>query len=108
MRAVFEPVTLRSDLHQGVLWAGLVVFGAFAVALWSSVRTRATDVMVLLAFVGIELVVGVYSTMKIVGPIQFYLVQWIAAVGFVLLVAVGSAAIMAWRGAHPDSLWSPR
>jgi hypothetical protein len=98
VRAVFEPVTLRSDLHQGVLWAGLVVFAAFAVALWSAVRTRATDTVVLLALVAIELVVGVYSTMKIVGPIQFYLVQWIAAVGFVLLIAVGSAGIVAWRG----------
>ena len=98
LRAVFEPVTLRSDLHQGVAGLGLVVFGAFAVALWSAVRTRATDVVVLLVLVAIELVVGVYSTTRIVGPIQFYLVQWISAVGFVLWSWSGLRPCLAFRG----------
>ena len=45
--------------------------------------------MILVAF---ELVVGVYAITRIVDAIQFYLVQWISAVGFVVWLAVGNTA----------------
>ena len=57
----------------------------------------------LLLFVAVELVVGVYAITRIVDQIQFYLVQWISAVGFVLWLAVGNAAYefagARWSGA---------
>ena len=45
---------------------------------------------------GVEIAAGVYSITRIVGPVQFYLVQWLSAVGFVFLIVVGGAAIALW------------
>ena len=76
----------RTDYHQG-LTSPAAQHGRVR---WRSdcgevpaPRTRS----VLLLFVAVELVVGVYAITHIVGPIQFYLVQWISAVGFVMWLA---------------------
>jgi hypothetical protein len=70
---------------------------------------RAADTLVLLVFVAVELIVGVYAVTRVVGPIQFYLVQWISAVGFLLWLAIGSA-VLAWARAHATGFprWLPR
>ena len=116
---MFEPVNIRLDCHQGLTVALVVSAIAFVAAVVAAKAARATDTLVLLLFVAVELVVGVYAVTRIVGPIQFYLVQWISAVGFVLWLAVGNAAFefarvpagrARWRGArHPvvrRSCWS--
>ena len=91
LRGVFESVSLMADGHQGLTVALLVSAVAFGLAVLAARRSRSTDTLVLLAFVAAELVVGVYAVTKISGPIQYYLVQWISAVGFVLWLAVGAA-----------------
>jgi len=93
VRGVFEPISLRADAHQGLVLAVVLSAAAFAVAVAQARRARATDALVLLILVAVELPVGVYAVTHIAGPIQFYLVQWISAVGFVLWLAVGKATI---------------
>lgn len=93
VRAVFEPVTLRSDAHQGLVLAMVATFIALAVALCAAIKNHAADVLVLLLLVVTELFAGVYSVTRISGPIEFYLVQWISAVGLVFWIALGNALI---------------
>ena len=92
LRSVFQPVSLRADAHQGLVVAIVFSAVAFAVGVIAARKARASDVLVLLMLVAVELVVGVYAVTRIVGPIQFYLVQWISAVGFVLWLALGNAS----------------
>jgi hypothetical protein len=92
-RAIFEPVTLRDDAHQGLVLGIVLTVVALGVGLLAARRSRDTDATVLLAIVGLELVGAIYSVTRIVGAIEFYLVQWITAVGFVLWFAAGNAAI---------------
>jgi hypothetical protein len=103
-RSVFEPVSLRTDYYHLGLTVAVVVTGvAFVVAVVAALQARAGDTLVLLVLVAFELVVGVYAITRIVDDIQFYLVQWISAVGFVLWLAVGHAvcefARARWSGA---------
>jgi hypothetical protein len=70
---------------------------ALAVAFVAAVRSRATDAVVLLVMVVVELACGIYSITRIVGPIEFYLVQWLSAIGFVLWLAVGNALLASAR-----------
>jgi hypothetical protein len=93
LRSVFEPVTLRSDVHQGLTAALMITAVAFVAACVVAWRHQATDTLALLGLVALTLLVGVYAVTRIAGPIQFYLVQWISAGGFVLWLAVGKAAI---------------
>jgi hypothetical protein len=93
LRSVFEPVSLRADAHQGLVLAVVLSVFAFAVAVTAARRARAADVLVLLILVAVELAVGIYAVTRVVGPIQFYLVQWISAVGFVVWLALGQAIL---------------
>ena len=93
VRGVFDPISLRADGHQGLVLAVVLTVGAFAGAVAAARKARATDVHLLLILVAVELAVGIYAVTHVVGPIQFYLVQWISAVGFVLWLAVGKATI---------------
>jgi hypothetical protein len=91
LRSVFQPVSLLADAHQGVVVAVVLTVVGLAAAVVAARKAGAADVLVLLGFVALELAVGVYAVTRIAGPIQFYLVQWISAVGFVLWLAVGNA-----------------
>ncbi|HEY3673336.1 MAG TPA: hypothetical protein VGN51_20545 [Acidimicrobiia bacterium] len=93
LRSLFEPISLREDFHQGLTVAVVVSAVALAAALVAARKVCATDVLVLLALVAVELVTGVYAITRIVDAIQFYLVQWISGVGFVLWLAIGGACI---------------
>jgi hypothetical protein len=93
LRGVFESVSLRADAHQGLAFALVVSAVAFVGAVIAALRMRSTKAAALLALVAFELVVGVYGVTKIVGPVQYYLVQWISAVGFVLWIAIGNAVL---------------
>jgi hypothetical protein len=93
LRAVFTPITLREDYHQGLTLALVVTVLACAVAVVLARRARSRDTLVLFVLVAVELVAGVYAVTRIEGQIQFYLVQWISAVGFVLWMACGHAVI---------------
>jgi hypothetical protein len=93
LRSLTESVSLRADAHQGLTLAVVLSAVVFVGAVVVARKARATDALVLLAFVAVELLVGVYAVTRIVDGIQFYLVQWISAVGFVLWLAVGNAAI---------------
>jgi hypothetical protein len=105
LRAVFEPVSLRGDLHQGLAVA-VVVTALVAVGAVVTARVaRATDTLLLFGLVALELLAGVYAVTRIVDAIQFYLVQWISAVGFVLWLAIGSAAIQLVRVRGSDASW---
>lgn len=110
LRGIFESVSLRTDAHQGLTLALVVTTVAFAVAVVLAARVRARHTLVLLGLVAVELIVGVYGVTKIVGPVQYYLVQWISAVGFVLWIAVGSATIHFVRsrrvGGSATGTWS--
>ncbi len=97
LRAVYEPISIRIDGHQGLAVAVVVSAMAFVVAVVAARKARAHDVVALLLLVALELVVGVYGVTRIVGPIQFYLVQWISAVGFVLWLGVGDAVLQFMR-----------
>ena len=101
-RGVFAPISLHADAHQGLALAVTSSAVAFGVAVLAARKARATDGFILLLLVAVELTVGVYAVTRIVGPIQFYLVQWISAVGFVLWLAVGHAiyefASTRWSG----------
>jgi hypothetical protein len=93
VRSVFEPISLRVDGQQGLFLAALASAMVFAVVVVLARKARAGDALVLLALVTVELLVGAYSVTRIVGPIQFYLVQWISAVGFLLWLAAGDAIL---------------
>jgi hypothetical protein len=103
VRSLVEPISLRADAHQGLTAAAVVTAAAFVVAVVLARKAGAPDALVLLMLVGVELVVGVYAVTKVVGPIQFYLVQWISAVGFVLWLAVGQATLEFFRTRAPDA-----
>jgi hypothetical protein len=105
VRSVLTPISLRADTHQGLALGLVVTSIAFGVAVWLARRARATDTLLLLTFVAVELLVGVYAVTRIAGPIQFYLVQWISAVGFVLWFALGKAAIEFARTRWSDVAW---
>jgi hypothetical protein len=55
--------------------------------------------------VALELVVGVYAITRIVDQIQFYLVQWISAVGFVVWLAIGHAGFEFARSRWSRAAW---
>jgi hypothetical protein len=104
LRGVFASVSLRTDAaHEGLVVAVVLSAVAFAAAVVLARKARATDALVLLLLVAVELPVGVYAVTRIVGPIQFYLVQWISAVGFVLWFAVGQAAFQFARTRQMDT-----
>jgi hypothetical protein len=105
-RAVFEPVTLRQDGRQGLVLVAVAGAVGLAVAAWASIRTKNVDGLALLFLVAVEALAGVYSVTRIDGPIQFYLVQWISAVGLVAGVAVGFALIAWARRRATIHLWS--
>ena len=100
LRGLFVPISLRGDTQQLLTLALVVSAVAFVGALASARRLRSGDTLALLALVAVELVVGVYAVTRIAGPIQYYLVQWISAVGFVLWVAIGRAALELARRAR--------
>ena len=92
LRSLFEPVALRTDFRQG-LTAGLVVT-VVAFVVHSCSREGPGDRHPGVAgLVVVELAVGVYAISRIEGPIQFYLVQWVSGVGFVLWLVVGRSVI---------------
>jgi hypothetical protein len=93
VRAIFEPVSLRNDAHQGLALGIILTAVAFTVGLVAAWRSGDRDATVLLAIVGLEVIAAIYSVTRVVGAIEFYLVQWITAVGFVLWFAAGNAAI---------------
>jgi hypothetical protein len=105
-RATFEPVTLRHDTHQGLKLAVVAGVVALAVATWASIRTRDVDGLVLFSLVALEALVGVSSVTRIDGPIYFYLVQWISAVGLVAAIAVGYALLTLARRRPRVRPWS--
>jgi hypothetical protein len=107
VRGVFAQVSLMADGHQAFTLALVVSAIAFALAIVAAVRARAANTVVLLVLVALELLVGVYGVTKIVGPIQYYLVQWISAVGFLLWLAVGQAALELVRARRPRPTWFP-
>jgi len=107
LRGAFESVSLMADGHQGLTLALVVSAAALGVAVFAALRARAADTLVLLTLVVGELLVGVYGVTKIVGPIQYYLVQWISAVGFVLWLAIGKAALDVVRARRPRPSWFP-
>ena len=106
LRGVFAHVSLMADGQQGLTFALVVSALAFGLALLGARRARAADAQLLLALVAVELVVGVYGVTKIVGPIQYYVVQWISAVGFVLWFAVGAAGLEIARARGWSRSWS--
>jgi hypothetical protein len=93
LRGVFEPVSLRADAHQGLAPAIVITTIAFAAAVVLAKRARGADSLALVLLVVVEVVVSVEAVTRIAGPISFYLVQWISAVGFVLWLAVGSSVL---------------
>ncbi len=105
LRSVFEPVSLLDDAHQGLAVALVMSAVALVGAVLVARKVRATDVVVLMGLVVIQLGVGVYAVTRIAGPIQFYLVQWISAVGFVLWVGVGNAGLALARDRLPSVSW---
>ena len=105
LRAVYQPVSLMADAHQGLVFAVVLSVAAYAGAVMLARRAGATDVVVLFVLVAIELVVGIYAVTRIAGPIQFYLVQWISAVGFVFWLAVGNACLDFARTRLSDVSW---
>jgi hypothetical protein len=105
LRSVFEAVSLRADAHQGLVLAVVLSAVAFAAAVTAARKARAADVLVLLILLAVELAVGIYAVTRIVGPIQFYLVQWISAVGFVLWLALGHAILEFARTRLSDAPW---
>ena len=107
VRGALDSVSLMADGRQGLTLALVISAVAFGLAVVAALRARATDTVVLLALVAAELVVGVYGVTKIVGPIQYYLVQWISAVGFVLWLAIGKAALDVVRERRPRPSWFP-
>jgi hypothetical protein len=107
VRGAVRTVTLRNDLHQ-LLGPALVVTGvALAVAIFVVLRARVTAVLLLLGLVVLELLVAIYAVTRVVDDIQYYLVQWISAVGFVLWLAVGAAAIEYARARWTNASWFP-
>jgi hypothetical protein len=105
LRSVFGPVSLLDDAHQGLAVALVVSAAALVGAVLVARKVRATDIVVLMGLVVIELGVGVYAVTRIAGPIQFYLVQWISAVGFVLWLGVGHAGLELARDRLPAVSW---
>jgi hypothetical protein len=95
-----------ADAHQGLALALVLSAAAYAGAVMLARKAGATDVVVLLVLVALELVVGVYAVTRIAGPIQFYLVQWISAVGFVFWLAVGNACLEFARTRLTDVAWA--
>jgi len=103
LRGVFQPISLSSDAHQGLVLAVVLSAVAFAVAVAAARKARANDVLALLILVAVELGVGIYAVTRIVGPIEFYLVQWISAVGFVLWLGIGHASLEFARTRFSDA-----
>jgi hypothetical protein len=104
-RSLFESVSLRADAHQGLAVAVVVTVIAFVAAVLFARKARVRSASVLLLLVVMELIVGVYGVTRIVGPIQYYLVQWISAVAFVLWLAIGNATIEHARARMKDMPW---
>jgi hypothetical protein len=107
LRGVLESVSLLADGHQGLTVALVLSAFAFGIAAVAALRSRATDTLVLMTFVAGELVVGVYAVTKIAGPVQYYLVQWISAIGFVLWLSIGQAGLVFLRTRRPAWSASP-
>jgi hypothetical protein len=105
LRSVFEPISLRVDAHQGLVVALVLSGVAFVAAVTAARKANASDTVVLLMLVAVELVVGIYAVTRIVDSIQFYLVQWISAVGFVLWLAVGNASFELARTQLSGAPW---
>ena len=57
-----------------------------------AVKARASTTLILLGLVLVELGVAVYSVTRIVGAVDYYLVEWISAIGLTLWIAVGRAS----------------
>jgi hypothetical protein len=92
-RSVLDGSQLRVDSHRGIALVVVLSLAAFAIALTLAVKSRATDIVVLLLLVVIEVGTAVYSVTRIVGPTEVYLLGWISAIGLALWVAVGGAII---------------
>jgi hypothetical protein len=107
VRGLLSSVSLMADAHQGLTLALVVSAIALGCAIAAAVRARATDTLLLIGLGVAELAVGVYAVMKIAGPVQYYLVQWISAIGFVLWIAVGRAGLDAARAPTARSWRSP-
>jgi hypothetical protein len=107
LRGAFAPISLRADAHQGLALAVGVSAVAFVLAVIAARKAHATDAFVLLVLVAVEVPVGVYAVTRIAGPIQFYLVQWISAVGFVLWLAIGNTCIQFARSRCAAQSWYP-
>jgi len=93
VRSVLDGSQLRADAHRTVALIVGLSLAAFGIALALAVKSRATDIAVLLLLVAVEIGTAVYSVTRIVGPPMFYLVGWISAIGLALWVAVGGAII---------------
>jgi hypothetical protein len=105
VRAVFDPVTIRTDGHQGLALAVVAAGVALAIALSAAIAMRSTDLLVLFLMVGAELAVGISSVTRVAGGIQYYLVEWISAVGLVFWIACGGAAITWVRERVRSRVW---
>jgi hypothetical protein len=103
-QTAFQVTLLPRGLFAGGVLTDLQVHTTFALELVLSVvafggalalawKARASALLFLVGLVVVELAVAVYSVTRIVGPVEYYLVEWISAIGLMVWIALGGGVI---------------
>lgn len=75
------------------IWAGIVTLVALALAMAIAARRQAWAALWLTAIVAAGIAAAAWSAARVVGPIENYLVLWVAAVGTGVWIALAAAIL---------------
>jgi hypothetical protein len=86
---------------QPASWVGVVTLLALAAAVAVGVARRCRAALLLAALVGLSILAAVWSVSRVLGPIEDYLVLWIAVTGGAAWITLGAALFA--PGARPPA-----
>lgn len=95
-RLVDGATLFDSSSRSVASWPAIVSVSALVAASGLALWRRARSALIATAIVGLALVGAVLSLSRVVGDLEEYLVDWTAAIGIPLWIAVGAAAMTAF------------
>lgn len=83
----------RAVESRAPVWAGILTLAALGGAVAVALTRRAWHALSLAGLVGLSIVAAAWSVARVIGPIEDYLVLWIAVAGAGAWVALGAALL---------------
>lgn len=91
--------TAASQNDRPSSWAGLATLVALAAAVAVAAWRRCTSALLLAGLASLSVLAAIWSVSRVIGPIEDYLVLWVAVTGGAVWIALGAALLAPGRRA---------